>query len=239
MTDSLDASPLVIPTKQESTADRLRNLILTRHLRPGERLVQSELAEQLGVSRTPIREALYELASDGLVVLSPHKGASVADFSLEDLKDIKESMMRQIGKLHEPSGDNQPSPTAVLSGKGATEEAPAMRPDIEQAQAERPEEKSQVERSSDLQAPAYLASGDQPHRAAAARPHDIAVAPVVTENARRDALGLIVRIQLNVQCQDTGIHIAVDLHRFGRLAIRSDHTVAVRTRLWCAVKVVR
>jgi DNA-binding GntR family transcriptional regulator len=83
-----DNSPLVIPTIQESIADRLRNLILTRHLRPGERLVQSELAEQLGVSRTPIREALYELASDGLVVLYPHKGASVADFSLEDLKDI-------------------------------------------------------------------------------------------------------------------------------------------------------
>lgn len=50
--------------------------------------MQSELAEQLGVSRTPIREALYQLASDGLVVLSPHKGASVADFSLEDLTDI-------------------------------------------------------------------------------------------------------------------------------------------------------
>jgi DNA-binding GntR family transcriptional regulator len=83
-----DDNPLVVPTIQESIADRLRTLILSRHLRPGERLVQSELAEQLGVSRTPIREALYELASDGLVVLSPHKGASVADLSLEDLKDI-------------------------------------------------------------------------------------------------------------------------------------------------------
>ena len=50
--------------------------------------MQNQLAAQLGVSRTPVREALYELASDGLVVLSPHKGASVADFSLEDLKDI-------------------------------------------------------------------------------------------------------------------------------------------------------
>ena len=88
MPESLDASPLIIPTKQESIADRLRTLILTRHLRPGERLVQNQLAAQLGVSRTPVREALYELASDGLVVLSPHKGASVADFSLEDLKDI-------------------------------------------------------------------------------------------------------------------------------------------------------
>lgn len=83
-----DDTPLVVPTIQESVADRLRNLILSRHLRPGERLVQSELAEQLGVSRTPIREALYELASDGLVVLSPYKGASVADFSLEDLEGI-------------------------------------------------------------------------------------------------------------------------------------------------------
>ena len=88
MRDLPDDNPLIVPTIQESIADRLRNLILSRHFRPGERLVQSELAEQLGVSRTPIREALYELASDGLVVLSPHKGASVADFSLEDLKDI-------------------------------------------------------------------------------------------------------------------------------------------------------
>jgi DNA-binding GntR family transcriptional regulator len=88
MREFLDDNPLVVPTIQESVADRLRNLILSRHLRPGERLVQSELAEQLGVSRTPIREALYELASDGLVVLSPYKGASVADFSLEDLEGI-------------------------------------------------------------------------------------------------------------------------------------------------------
>jgi DNA-binding GntR family transcriptional regulator len=79
---------LAVSTIQESVADRLRDLILSRYFRPGERLVQSEIAEQLGVSRTPIREALYELASDGLIVLAPHKGASVAAFSLEDLKDI-------------------------------------------------------------------------------------------------------------------------------------------------------
>lgn len=50
--------------------------------------MQSELAEQLGVSRTPIREALHRLESDGLVKLSPHKGASVADLSISDLEDI-------------------------------------------------------------------------------------------------------------------------------------------------------
>ena len=75
-------------TTQESVADRLRQLIVSRKLRPGERIVQSELAEQFGVSRTPIREALHKLASDGLVILSPNKGASVADFSLSELEGI-------------------------------------------------------------------------------------------------------------------------------------------------------
>jgi DNA-binding GntR family transcriptional regulator len=50
--------------------------------------VQSELADQLGVSRTPIREALQRLESDGLVKISPHKGASVADLSVSELEDI-------------------------------------------------------------------------------------------------------------------------------------------------------
>ena len=79
---------LVARSTPESVADRLRSLILNRHLGPGERLVQDDLAEQLGVSRTPIREALHALAADGLVVLSPRRGASVAAFSLEDLKDL-------------------------------------------------------------------------------------------------------------------------------------------------------
>jgi len=73
---------------QVSVADRIRTLILRRELRPGERLVQTDLAEQFGVSRTPIREALYRLASDGLITFSPHKGASVADFSLSELEGI-------------------------------------------------------------------------------------------------------------------------------------------------------
>lgn len=85
---SSDGSTPTHYTVQESVVDRLRGLILSRTLRPGERLVQGELAEQFGVSRTPIREALHKLASDGLVTLSPHKGASVADFSLSELEDI-------------------------------------------------------------------------------------------------------------------------------------------------------
>jgi DNA-binding GntR family transcriptional regulator len=75
-------------TMQESAADLIRDLILTHQLEPGERLVENRLAEQLGVSRTPIREALRKLASEGLVSFSPYKGASVAEFSSSELEDI-------------------------------------------------------------------------------------------------------------------------------------------------------
>ncbi len=73
---------------EQSIAQRLRQLILSRQLTPGERLVQSELAQRFGVSRTPIREALRELVSDGLVTILPHKGASVAKFLLADVEEI-------------------------------------------------------------------------------------------------------------------------------------------------------
>lgn len=76
------------PSQPLSVVHRLRHLILSRQLRPGERLVQRDLAEQFGVSRTPVREALHRLASDGLVTIAPHKGATVAKFLLSDLEDI-------------------------------------------------------------------------------------------------------------------------------------------------------
>lgn len=74
-------------TEPEPVVDRLRQLILSRELRPGERIVQNELAERLGVSRTPIREALHKLEADGLVNFSPNKGATVADLSMFELED--------------------------------------------------------------------------------------------------------------------------------------------------------
>lgn len=73
---------------EQSIAQCLRQMILSRQLMPGERLVEAELAQRFGVSRTPIREALRELVSDGLVILSPNKGASVAKFLLSDLEEI-------------------------------------------------------------------------------------------------------------------------------------------------------
>jgi len=86
--ESVPAFDLNHQTMQESVADMIRDLILSGKLEPGMRLTQNQLAEQLGVSRTPVREALQKLASEGLVTFSPYKGASVAEFSAAELVDI-------------------------------------------------------------------------------------------------------------------------------------------------------
>ncbi|UOQ94886.1 GntR family transcriptional regulator [Halobacillus shinanisalinarum] len=66
----------------------LRKAILQGDFEPGERLIQSELAESLDVSRMPIREALRKLESEGLVKLEPHRGAIVKPMNIEDIKEI-------------------------------------------------------------------------------------------------------------------------------------------------------
>ncbi len=68
--------------------EALRNKILTGELRPGTQLIQANLAKDLGVSMTPVREALRDLATEGLVTLLPHKGAAVTTLDLEDAKEI-------------------------------------------------------------------------------------------------------------------------------------------------------
>lgn len=68
--------------------DRLRHLILVGEYGPRERLVEEQLAERLGVSRTPIRQALTRLEAEGLVEIAPNKGAMVCSFSVEDVWDI-------------------------------------------------------------------------------------------------------------------------------------------------------
>ncbi|RPI86467.1 MAG: GntR family transcriptional regulator, partial [Chloroflexi bacterium] len=77
--------PLSIQSVQEAVIKHLREMILSGDLQPGQHLVQDELSAALGVSRTPIREALNRLAMEGLVTISTYKGASVASFSEEDL----------------------------------------------------------------------------------------------------------------------------------------------------------
>ncbi|MCT4593287.1 MAG: GntR family transcriptional regulator [Anaeromicrobium sp.] len=70
--------------------DHLRNSILNGELKPGERLMEVQLAGQLGVSRTPVREAIRKLELEGLVVMIARKGAYVADLSVKDILDVIE-----------------------------------------------------------------------------------------------------------------------------------------------------
>jgi DNA-binding GntR family transcriptional regulator len=68
----------------------LRQAILKGELEPGERLMEIQLAERLGVSRTPIREAIRKLELEGLVLMIPRKGAEVARISESNLRDVLE-----------------------------------------------------------------------------------------------------------------------------------------------------
>lgn len=68
----------------------LRQAILKGELEPGERLMEIQLAERLGVSRTPIREAIRKLELEGLVIMIPRKGAEVAKITEKDLNDVLE-----------------------------------------------------------------------------------------------------------------------------------------------------
>ena len=68
----------------------LRQAILKGELKPGERLMEIQLAEKLGVSRTPIREAIRMLEQEGLAVTMPRKGAEVAKMTLKDMEDVLE-----------------------------------------------------------------------------------------------------------------------------------------------------
>ena len=68
----------------------LRKAILTGQLKPGERLMEVHLAGKLGVSRTPIREAMRKLELEGLVVMIPRRGAEVAQITEKSLSDVLE-----------------------------------------------------------------------------------------------------------------------------------------------------
>ncbi len=82
------SSDLRFRTKQEYVYQSLRGAILRGELPPGQRLVIDEIARRLEVSAIPIREALQSLQSEGLVVNSPHVGATVASISEDEVHEV-------------------------------------------------------------------------------------------------------------------------------------------------------
>ncbi len=90
----------------QAAADRLRTLIIEGVLAPGRRLNERELSEQLGVSRTPLREAFRMLAADGLVVQLPNRGVQVVALSREDVRHAFEVMAGLEGLAGELAARN-------------------------------------------------------------------------------------------------------------------------------------
>ena len=78
-----------VPLHEEVT-NRLRDMIVSLRLPPGERIQELEVAQLLGVSRTPVREAIKVLTAEGLVELLPLRGAIVKAFSAKDARDMLE-----------------------------------------------------------------------------------------------------------------------------------------------------
>lgn len=75
-------------TKSAYAASVIRQALSSGAYGAGERLTTARLAKELGLSLTPVREALIELANEGLVEISPHRGARVAELGLTDLSDV-------------------------------------------------------------------------------------------------------------------------------------------------------
>lgn len=89
--------PRLVPVKldnykplREIVFESLREAIISGVLKPGERLMEVQLAEEMGVSRTPVREAIRKLELEGFVVMVARKGAYVAGISLKDVTDVFE-----------------------------------------------------------------------------------------------------------------------------------------------------
>lgn len=91
--------PIARRTLHEEVAERLRDMIIEGQLVPGQRIQEGAVGAQLGVSRTPLREAIKTLASEGLVEVLPAKGAVVRQFSARDLFEILEVIkgLEQLG----------------------------------------------------------------------------------------------------------------------------------------------
>lgn len=75
---------------RELVCENIRQAIVDGTFSPGERLMEIQLADEMGVSRTPVREAIRKLELEGLVVMIPRRGTYVADISIKDITEIYE-----------------------------------------------------------------------------------------------------------------------------------------------------
>lgn len=75
---------------RELVCETIRQAIVDGVFSPGERLMEIQLADEMGVSRTPVREAIRKLELEGFVVMIPRRGTYVADISIKDINEVYE-----------------------------------------------------------------------------------------------------------------------------------------------------
>ncbi len=114
----MSKSRVVAPSMVEQACEILRERIRLGDIPPGTRLRQEVLAEELGVSRTPLREAMRLLAADGLVVLEPNRGAVVVELSHDDRVAFWEARLAL-----EPAAARMGAQRRTASGVAAMEAA--------------------------------------------------------------------------------------------------------------------
>jgi len=119
-------------SRTEVVLEEIRRGILTRELEPGQPLVEAELAARLGVSKTPVREALKVLSNSGLVTFSPYKGASVCVVDAELAKSVYDVRMVLEPEAVRRSVERR-SPDLLEDAAEALKEASAAISDKDQA----------------------------------------------------------------------------------------------------------
>ncbi|MER6348208.1 GntR family transcriptional regulator [Streptomyces sp. NPDC001595] len=111
-------------TLRQQIADALRDEVLAGRLQPGQEFTVKEIAEQYGVSATPVREALVDLAAQGLLEADQHRGFHVREYSVDDFRGLVEArslvtdgMFQALGAGHRGFRDpDDPGTAAALAG---------------------------------------------------------------------------------------------------------------------------
>ncbi|MGY1581035.1 GntR family transcriptional regulator [Streptomyces sp. MN13] len=111
-------------TLRQQIADALRDEVLAGRLQPGQEFTVKEIADQYGVSATPVREALVDLSAQGLLEADQHRGFHVREYSLDDYRGLVEArslvtdgMFQALGEGHRGFRDpDDPRTSAALTG---------------------------------------------------------------------------------------------------------------------------
>jgi len=102
-------SQILIKSLHEEVGRRIREMIRTGALNKGDRLLEKELCATLGISRTPLREALRSLAAEGLINIIPHRGAYVTKPSIQEIREMFEVMSLLEGYCAGKAAEYMPS----------------------------------------------------------------------------------------------------------------------------------